>query len=164
MIRWKQLRDDKGIVELVRTQLVPISPWQHPRDSRLHSQITRRIRKGATLVVVQSQRGSPIGFLHMEFRNHTLFIDLLAVDSRHQSKQWGTALMNAAENYGRKRGCEVSQLFVDEDNDRAFRFYHRLGYYIVRAIPALKVVQLTKSLSSRTREMPNSGSDKLGPL
>jgi ribosomal protein S18 acetylase RimI-like enzyme len=147
LIRWRQLRDDKGIVELVRTQLVPISPWQHPRDSRLHSQITRRIRRGATLVVSQSRRSSPIGFLHMQFRNKTLFIDLLAVDSRHQSKQWGTALMIIAENYGRFKGCNTSHVFVDEDNYRALRFYHRIGYNTLQAIPSLKVVQLAKSLS-----------------
>ncbi|TFE28139.1 GNAT family N-acetyltransferase [Cohnella luojiensis] len=146
MIRWRQPRDDNGIVRLVKTQLVPLSPWQHPRDSRLHTQITQRIRKGATLVVAQSRRSEPIGFLHMEFRYKTLFIDLLAVDSRYQNMHWGTELMARAEQYGRKKGCMMSHVFVDDNNDRALRFYHRLGYRTVRVIPDLKVIELAKPL------------------
>ncbi|QJD87511.1 GNAT family N-acetyltransferase [Cohnella herbarum] len=147
MIRWRQPRDDKGIVELVRTQLIPISPWQHPRGNRLHYEITRRIRKGATLVVAQSAKSSPIGFLHLEFRSKALFIDLLAVDSRYQSKQWGTALMLRAEQYALKKGYIVSHVFVDEDNVRAIRFYQKLGYYPLRALQALKVIELAKHLA-----------------
>lgn len=146
LIRWRQSRDDNGIVELVRTQLVPISPWQHPKDSRLHSEITRRIRKGATLVAAGPHRGAPIGFLHMQFRNKILFIDLLAVDPKYQRRQWGTELMLRAEEYGLKKGCGISRVFVDEDNMRALRFYHRQGYLTLRMIPALKVIELVKVL------------------
>jgi ribosomal protein S18 acetylase RimI-like enzyme len=146
LIRWKQPQDDKRIVELVRTQLVPISPWQHPRDSRLHSDITRRLRRGATLVVTGSRRSAPLAFLHMEFHNQTLLIDLLAVDSSHQNRQWGTELMNRAEQYGRKKGCMMSHLYVDEGNSRALRFYHRLGYNTLRHIKPLKVFEMAKSL------------------
>ncbi|MCD9024143.1 GNAT family N-acetyltransferase [Cohnella silvisoli] len=147
MIRWRQQGDDKSIVALVRTQLVPISPWQHPRDSRLHYEITRRLRRGATLVAARSRRSTPFGFLHMEFRGTTLFIDLLAVDSTAQNKHWGTELMARAEQYGRKKGCTISQLFVDEGNTRALRFYHRLGYQTLRTIYALKVIELVKPLN-----------------
>ncbi|WP_158602263.1 GNAT family N-acetyltransferase [Cohnella endophytica] len=146
MIRWRQPRDDKGIVELVRTQLVPISPWQHPRDSRLHYEIARRMRRGATLVVAETRRSSPFGFLHMEFRGTVLFIDLLAVDSSRQNKHWGTALMRRAEQYGRKKGCTTSRIFVDEGNYRALRFYARLGYTTIRTIDALKVIEVAKPL------------------
>ncbi len=82
----------------------------------------------------------------MEFRGRTLFIDLLAVDSRHQNRQWGTALMNRAEQYARKKGCTLSHVYVDEDNFRALRFYHNLGYYILRVIPALKIIEIAKPL------------------
>lgn len=148
MIRWRQQRDDKGIIELVRTQLVPISPWQHPRDSRLQSEISRRLRRGATLVVARSRRSTPLAFLHMELhiRYQTLFIDLLAVDSKYQNRQWGTELMQRAEQYGVNHGCIMSRVFVDEDNYRALRFYYRLGYYTLRSIHSLKVIELVKAL------------------
>lgn len=146
MIRWRQQRDDNGIVELVRTQLVPISPWQHPRDSRLHSEITRRLRRGATLVASMTRRSIPLAFLHMEFNYQTLFIDLLAVDSKYQNRQWGTLLMQKAEQCGIKKGCTMARVFVDEGNYRALRFYHRLGYYNLRTIQSLKVIELAKPL------------------
>lgn len=147
MIRWRQQSDDNGIVELVRTQLVPISPWQHPRDRRLYDDITRRLRRGPTLVAARSRRSAPFAFLHMEFRGTVLFIDLLAVDSSEQNRHWGSELMKRAETYGRKKGCTLSQLFVDEGNTRAHRFYHRLGYYPVRAIQSLRVIELVKPLT-----------------
>lgn len=146
MIRWRRFRDDKAIVELVRTQLVPISPWQHPRDRRLHTDIVRRLRKGSTLVASRTNRSPAIGFLHMEFRGSKLFIDLLAVDPRHQNKKLGTALMARAEAYGRSRGCTAAYVFVDELNYRALRFYRRLGYAAFSAVPSLQAVELVKSL------------------
>ncbi len=147
LIRWRHQGDDKGIVKLVRTQLVPLSPWQHPRDRRLHYDITRRLRRGATLVAALSGRSAPFGFVHMEFRGTTLFIDLLAVDPSEQNKHWGTELMNRAELYGRKKGCTMSHLFVDEGNTRALHFYHRLGYYTLQTFQTFKVIELAKPLA-----------------
>jgi ribosomal protein S18 acetylase RimI-like enzyme len=82
----------------------------------------------------------------MEFRNQTLFIDLLAVDSKYQNRQWGTELLLRAEKYGRTKGYAMSRVFVDEDNTRALRFYHRLGYLTLRTVQALKVIELVKVL------------------
>jgi len=127
---------------------VPISPWHHPRDRRLHLEIVRRLRRGATLVAARSNRSPPFAFLHLELRNGTLFIDLLAVDASQQNKHWGTELMRRAEHYGIRRGCTVSRLFVDEANDRALRFYGRLGYQVQRHIKALKAYELAKLLAA----------------
>lgn len=146
MIRWKQSADDKAIVELVRTQLVPISPWQHPRDSRLSADINSRLRRGPTLVASRSPNSSPFAFLHMELRGSTLFIDLLAVDGSCQNKHWGSELMNRAEQYGREEGCTIARVYVDESNTRGLRFYERLGYTKVSHIKHLKVVDLMKPL------------------
>lgn len=146
MIRWRQPRDDKGIVELVRTQLVPISPWRHPKDGRLHAEIVKRLRRGETLVAVMSGKGPPAGFLHLEYRQPVLFVDLLAVDSRYQNRRLGSELMRYAEWNGIRRGCTVSRVFVDESNARGLRFYHRLGYYTTRHSPALKIVEVEKPL------------------
>ena len=146
MIRWRHKGDDRGIVELVRTQLVPISPWQHPRDGRLRGEVLRRLRRGPTLVVSRTRKSTPFAFLHMELHGEVLFVDLLAVDSRHQNRQWGTVLMKRAEEYGRRRGCEVSHLFVDESNTRGVRFYERIGYRIESHVEALKAYHMNKSL------------------
>ncbi|XID93208.1 GNAT family N-acetyltransferase [Paenibacillaceae bacterium WGS1546] len=147
MIRWRRPRDDKSIVELVRSELVPISPWQHPRDSRLHADIVRRMRRGATLVASSTARGPVIGFLHMEFRHPEMLIDLLAVDSRYQNRKLGTELMLQAERYARNKGFAAARVFVDEENVRGIRFYRRLGYTRLREFPALKIVEMAKSLT-----------------
>ncbi|KIL35923.1 hypothetical protein SD71_11135 [Cohnella kolymensis] len=146
MIRWRQSADDKAIVELVRTQLVPISPWQHPPESRLSEDIKNRLRRGPTLVASRSRDSSPFGFLHMELQGTTLFIDLLAVDGSFQNKHWGSELMNEAEQYGREQGCTIARVYVDESNSKGLRFYERLGYTKVSHIKELKVNELIKSL------------------
>jgi len=146
MIRWKQQGDERAIVELVRKQLVPISPWQHPRDGRLRIDVLRRLRRGPTFVVANSLKSPPIAFVHIEIRGTVLFVDLLAVDARHQNRQWGTALMKRAEAYGRKRGCTTAYLFVDEGNSRGVRFYRRNGYEVLAHVEALKAYHMHKSL------------------
>lgn len=147
MIRWRKSADDDAIVELVRTQLVPISPWHHPRDGRLRTDITRRLRRGPTLVASRSRHSDPFAFLHMELRQTKLFIDLLAVDSSYQNRQWGTELMIRAEEYGRRKGCTIACVYVDETNVRGLRFYQRLGYRSINHIKQLKVIELAKQLT-----------------
>ena len=83
----------------------------------------------------------------MEIRGSVLFVDLLAVDSRYQNRQWGTELMKRAERYARRRGCEVSHLFVDEANVRGIRFYQRNGYQVVSHAKALKAYHMRKPLA-----------------
>jgi GNAT superfamily N-acetyltransferase len=146
MIRWRQSADDKAIVELVRTQLVPISPWHHPRDSRLSADIDNRLRRGPTLVASRSRNSSPFAFLHMELQGATLLIDLLAVDGSYQNKHWGSELMNRAEQFGREQGCTTARVYVDESNSKGLRFYQRLGYTKVSHIKQMKVVELMKPL------------------
>jgi ribosomal protein S18 acetylase RimI-like enzyme len=146
LIRWKEPGDDSGIVDLVRTELVPLSPRNHPRDSRMRSDVLTRLRRGATLVASRSQRSEPFGFLHMEFRDTTLFIDLLAVDSSRQNRRWGTELMMQAEKHGRSKGCKEARLFVDDTNVRGMRFYDKLGYSVVRHIKAIHSFELVKPL------------------
>ncbi|MBO9600203.1 MAG: GNAT family N-acetyltransferase [Cohnella sp.] len=148
MIRWKQQGDARGIVELVRRQLVPLSPWQHPRDGKLRFEVARRLRRGPTFVASRTRQSAPFGFVHFEIRGSVLFVDLLAVDSRHQNRRWGTELMTRAESYGRKKGCTVARLFVDEGNARGLRFYRRLGYQSLAYIEELKAYHMHKSLVS----------------
>lgn len=156
MIRWKLQGDARGIVDLVRKQLVPLSPWQHPRDERLRLEVVRRLRKGPTFVASRTRQGPPFGFVHIEIRGSVLFVDLLAVDSRHQNRRWGTELMNRAESYGRRKGCTVAYLFVDEGNARGIRFYRRLGYQSLAYVDALKAYHMRKSLVSVNQPFGNT--------
>ncbi|MFC5701982.1 GNAT family N-acetyltransferase [Cohnella faecalis] len=146
MIRWKQPGDVKAIVRLVRTQLVPLSPWQHPRDGRLHGEIVKRLRQGSTLVAARSPRSVPFGFLHLIVQDRVLFIDMLAVDASQQGRHWGTYLLARAEEHGRKKGCADARLFVDDTNQSGLRFYERRGYRVLNHLKALLCFELTKPL------------------
>ncbi len=146
MIRWKRPRDTRSIVRLVRSELVPVSPWHHPRDARLYDEVSRRLRNGATLVASRSGSSEPFGFVHLVVQDQTLFIDLLAVDSAYQNRHWGRDLMRRAEEYGQAHGCRMAMLYVDEGNEKAQRFYLRLGYSPVRHLEALKCYQMEKPL------------------
>ncbi|TJY40969.1 GNAT family N-acetyltransferase [Cohnella pontilimi] len=148
MIRWMQPGDVPGIVDLVRTELVPLSTRSHPRDSRLYTDVRTRLRRGETLVASDGRKSGPFAFIHMEFRGSTMYIDMLAVHSGSQHRSWGTELMNRAEKYGLSKGCIESRLFVDDTNYRGMRFYEKLGYSVVRDIKELKCYEMYKSLLS----------------
>jgi len=147
LIRWKRAGDERAIVGLVRTQLVPISPRPGLHGSRLRRELLPRLRRGYTLVASRTAKSAPFAFVHAELRSATLFIDLLAVDPAEQNRRWGSALMDAAERYGMENGCSESRLFVDEQNERGMRFYARHGYTVVRHIPKAACYEIFKPLT-----------------
>ncbi|WP_123041720.1 GNAT family N-acetyltransferase [Cohnella candidum] len=148
MIRWRRSGDEAAIVELVRTELVPLSRRPGMKGSRIREEIAERMRRGVTLVAAGSNRGEPIAFLHMEVRNETLFVDLLAVKASEQNRRWGSQLMEKGELYGISMGCKEVRLFVDDTNARGLRFYGKRGYYTVRHIPSAYCYELGKPLAA----------------
>lgn len=145
MIRPGTPRDHPAIFRLVRDELVPRSSLPAPAPARLRRDLAARLARGATFVAV-SPRLPVAGFVHLETRGATLFVDLLAVDPAERSRGWGGALMRRAEAYGLEKGCRDIRLFVDVRNASALRFYHRLGYWPVRRVSSLRVVEMYKPL------------------
>jgi len=145
MIRPGTPRDYPAIFRLVRDELVPRSSLPAPSPARLRRDLAARLARGATFVAVSPRR--PVaGFIHLETRGATLFVELLAVDPAERNRGWGGALMRQAETCGLMTGCLEARLFVDERNARAQRFYRRLGYRPVRRVPPLRVVEMHKPL------------------
>jgi ribosomal protein S18 acetylase RimI-like enzyme len=145
MIRSRTPRDDRAILELVRNELVPRSSLPAPSPARLRREMARRFGRGATFVAVRPE-GSVAGFVHVEVRDATLYVDLLAVAPADRNRGWGRALMQHAERYGLARGCRQARLFVDEGNIPAQRFYWRLGYWPVRRVKPLHCIEMVKWL------------------
>lgn len=160
MIRWKRPQDLNGIVRLVRTQLVPLSPWAHPRDSRLRDEIEDRLRRGNTLVAAKSRFGEPFAFLHFVVQDSSLFVDLLAVDPAQQNRHWGTQLMQRAEEYGQAHGCRTAYLYVDEGNYRGQRFYTRLGYVMTQYVKELRCFRMEKFIGQALGDWPMFGAGR----
>lgn len=146
MIRLRKPGDDEAIVELVRTELVPLSTSHRLRERQLRRDMATRLQRGSTFVAARWPGGEPFGFVHVEVRNSVLFVDLLAVSASKQNRSWGTELMRCAEDYGVRNGCTEARLFVDDTNFRGLRFYGKLGYAVVGQISGLRCYELFKPL------------------
>ncbi|MNG05663.1 putative acetyltransferase [compost metagenome] len=79
-------------------------------------------------------------------KSSRLFIDMLAVDPREQGRGIGHILMKAAEDYGLRERCQSAELFVDDSNPKAIRFYGKRGYEIDTYVPELSCYRMSKKL------------------
>ena len=59
---------------------------------------------------------------------HRGWVYYVAVDPDHQGKDFGRAIMAAAEDWLRAQGLEKIMLMVRADNSKVRAFYDRLGY------------------------------------
>lgn len=137
--------DKAAVLQLIRSELVPLSNTVHSLDGKLLRHLPRRLRQGVTLIAARTRSSPPLAFIHF-MTGKLLFIDMLVVHSRYQGMRLGTQLMREAETHGRLHGCSRALLFVDKGNDRASRFYERLGYTIDRYDQALQCYELSKPL------------------
>ncbi|XEC93681.1 GNAT family N-acetyltransferase [Paenibacillus tarimensis] len=141
-------RDNKEIIRLIRTELIPLSHTANPNDKQTIRELPRRLSEGTTFVAANNKWSSPYGFVHLGVKKDSLFIDMLAVDASHQGKRIGQSLMKHAEDYGLKHKCNHAFLFVDEGNSRAHLFYTRLGYYSVKYYPNFRFFEMHKRLAA----------------
>lgn len=97
-------------------------------------------------VVAESADGRPLGFLYAHERDDFFggpaygHVSEIAVAAHAEGTGAGGALMREAERWAAERGFERLTLNVFATNDRARRFYERLGY-------ATETVTYAKSLS-----------------
>jgi ribosomal protein S18 acetylase RimI-like enzyme len=59
---------------------------------------------------------------------HRGWVYYVAVDPDHQRRHFGRVIMQAAEDWLRRRGIEKLQLLVRGDNTQVNAFYESLGY------------------------------------
>jgi len=120
--------DDKVILKLIRQQLIPLNP-PHLRPRWSTREMTLRLDRGATFVwapdgAADAEIG---GFVTCVARGDELFVDMLALDGKHQGAGVGGALLRRAEKYGAAFGCKTMRLYVNDDNERGIRFYRKHG-------------------------------------
>ncbi|WP_171646683.1 GNAT family N-acetyltransferase [Paenibacillus phytorum] len=137
--------DDRAIHRLVVEQLVPFSRLYDTGSSVTFSEIRKRLNQNKTFVTAKGLK-QPFGFITMIRKSRVLFIDMLAIDSREQGRGWGHELMKVAEEYGKSERCLTAELFVDESNPKAIRFYLGKGYEIHSFIPELSCYKMSKKL------------------
>lgn len=137
--------DDAVIYRLVVEQLVPFSRMYNSDNKVTFAEIRKRLNANKTLVIAKGYK-RPYGFISILRKSKILFIDMLAVDSREQGKGAGHTLMKAAEDYGVRERCRSIELFVDDSNPKAIRFYNKRGYEIDTFIPELSCYRMSKAI------------------
>nr|WP_269141249.1 GNAT family acetyltransferase [Sphingomonas sp. IC-56] len=100
---------------------------------------------GSTVLVVRGEAGVA-GSVMVGFDGHRGWIYYLAVDLGQRRGGLGRALMAAAEEWLKARGCPKIQLMVREDNEAALGFYAALG------LERQKVVTLGRFLTSSSSQ------------
>jgi ribosomal protein S18 acetylase RimI-like enzyme len=138
--------DDAVIYQLVVRRLLPFTQVTAPRTKTSFSSVRQRLNGNDFTFVAADGSRAPYGFVTGNCRKSKLFIDMLAIDERHQGRGLGTRLMAAAEAHGRSKGCREAFLYVDEVNPRAQQFYMGKGYVIDGYEPPVYCYRMSKRL------------------
>lgn len=138
-------KDDLHLYRIIVKQLLPKTRISQPTFRMGKKATILRLRKSKVFVTVREGK-PPFGFISLKIIQHTLLIDLLAVEASNVHKGWGTRLMAVGERYGKGMGCTVAKLFVDQDNETAIAFYKKKGYEIQEYLPVIHCYLVQKSL------------------
>jgi GNAT superfamily N-acetyltransferase len=90
------------------------------------------------IFVAESEAGSITGWVHV-FRTRRVFSGAFAelggliVDERHRGAGVGAKLLEAAEDWTRKAGCQVLRVRTNVVREQAHAFYQGLGYSVVKS-------------------------------
>lgn len=97
-------------------------PWNDP----VHD-FTRALEGATSTVLVAEGEGGPAGSVMIGDDGHRGWVYYLAVAESARRTGLGRALMAAAEDWLRARGCPKIQLMVRDGNVEALGFYAALG-------------------------------------
>jgi ribosomal protein S18 acetylase RimI-like enzyme len=98
-------------------------PWNDPAGDIAFA------RRGPNATILIGRADNAIAASAMVGHDgHRGWVYYVAVDPDHQKKDFGRAIMAAAEDWLRATGVEKVQLMVRPDNTGVKAFYDRLGY------------------------------------
>jgi ribosomal protein S18 acetylase RimI-like enzyme len=114
--------DIAGVIALWR-RCGLVRPWNDPEaDIRL-------ARSGDNADVLVGRDGDGIvASVLVGHDGHRGWVYYVSVDPDHQRRDFGRAIMTAAEDWLRARGIEKLQLMVRGDNTQVQAFYESLGF------------------------------------
>ncbi len=152
--------DDRAFLLGLLPRLAEFSlpPWRTgdeiiAGEERTLSSALAQLPPDAELLVAEGPEGARLGFMYLEtgtdyFRGVPYtHIGILAVDRSGEGTGVGRALIQAAEEYARRRGDPFVTLNVFDRNAHARAVYERLGY-------APEIVRYVKPLSSADPKAP----------
>lgn len=139
--------DDRSIHRLIVRELLPYTRETFPGKTIDRRALRARLNRAHTRVAAFGQTKPAHGFIVFFQKERKLFVDMLAVSPEKQGQGLGSRLMARAESFGKRKGCETANLFVDRTNEKAIRFYEKLGYSPVRYEPAIRCYLMSKPLA-----------------
>jgi ribosomal protein S18 acetylase RimI-like enzyme len=86
-------------------------------------------REANATVLLGRNEGALVASVLVGHDGHRGWVYYVSVDPDHRHKDYGRAIMGAAENWLRGRGIQKLQLMVRGDNVQVHAFYKSLGYY-----------------------------------
>ena len=115
-------------------------------------------RRGRDILFVASERGEILGFAWVVATrafDRAAYLRLLLVADGRRSRGTGGALLAAAEQHVRAKGCRHMLLLVTSTNRRARAFYTREGYRYVGSLPDFAREGITEALYAKSwRRIP----------
>lgn len=138
--------DDPHLYRLIERELVPYAKAVFPTLQIGRKDVEKMLDRSKVYVGEHRSGKMPIGFVSVSSAQRVLRVEMLAVERDFQGNGWGSALMAVGETYGRQTGCTRAQLYVDESNDKAKRFYERIGYATNSFVPEYQCYLLEKPL------------------
>ena len=82
----------------------------------------------AEIVLVYEENGNILGYIACNKRKNIGIIDLIAVSGRAKRKGIGKALVNAAQNYFKKKNFEWMEVKTELGNIGALNLYNKCGF------------------------------------
>lgn len=98
-------------------------PWNDP-----HADFDLALANPTSAILLARESANLIGCVMVGFDGHRGWVYYLASEPARRGEGIGRALMAAAEDWLRARGCPKIQLMVRTDNAAARGFYTALGY------------------------------------
>jgi ribosomal protein S18 acetylase RimI-like enzyme len=138
-IRQSNEGDADFVAGLVRALLEFGSPMWEPDDSRVsgfRDVLTHAVQHQdarSTVLIAEADAETRLGFISLRVREdpasgERAHVADVAVRDDARRRGVGAALMGAGEKWARDRGLSVVSLDVWSTNERALRFYRRMGY------------------------------------
>ena len=115
--------DAAAIADMSRLLIEGGLPW-----SWTEPRVRHYVHDRDSAVIVARDGRRLAGFAIMEFHDEHAHLNLLAVRPAYRSRGVGTALMRWLESSARTAGVFEIELELRVTNDKARRFYEKLGY------------------------------------
>jgi hypothetical protein len=119
-----QEKDKENVVTLWKRCELTRS-WNDP-----YKDIKFALEGGTSTVLVGIVDGRVVASVMAGHDGHRGVLYYLAVDPEFQKRGYGSAAVAAAETWLRERGVWKINLMVRSENEKAGRFYERMGYEI----------------------------------